>query len=103
EGRAQAVRAALPIVAGLSDQVRRQEYAALLADRAGVSASSVLLELQRADRAQGDSQPAASEEPGRGTARPSPPQKAEWEMLKLLAQSPEALEVIGPRLTDYHF
>src|SRR5207247_2299145 len=47
EGRADAVRAGLPIVAGLTDRVRRQEYAHLLADRAGVSSSSVLLELER--------------------------------------------------------
>src|SRR5205823_13387134 len=47
EGRAAAVRAGLPIVARLDDEVRRQEYAGLLADRAGVSPTAVFAELER--------------------------------------------------------
>jgi len=110
EGRAAAVRTALPIVAGLDDEVRRQEYAALLADRAGVSASSVFAELERL--------PATGEAPGprrapqRGaapaaplTAGPSrsPQQREEWTMLKLLAQSEAAFEAVAGELTDEHF
>jgi DNA primase len=115
EGRAAAVRAGLPIVAGLDDEVRRQEYASLLADRSGVAASSVLVELDRA--------PAGRPEPSRGrrdsarasgsngnghaglSAGParSPQQRVEWDMLKLLAQSEEAFEAVAPELTDEHF
>lgn len=87
EGRARAVQAAVPIVSRLEDPVRRDQYAGMLADLAGVSGSSVLLELERADR------PAEGARPGTrraGTGRPrTPSQEVEKEALKLLAQAPE--------------
>jgi DNA primase len=101
EGRADAVRAGLPIVAGLTDRVRRQEYAHLLADRAGVSSSSVLLELERT-HGNGDGQAQGMREPAR-RVRAAPQQKAEWEMLKLLAQSREVYEQVARQLREEHF
>jgi DNA primase len=98
EGRAEAVRAGLPFVAGLSDRVRRQEYAHLLADRAGVSSSSVLLELERT-HGNGDGH---LPEPVK-RARTAPQQKAEWEMLKLLAQSGPVFKQMSAELREEHF
>ena len=120
EGRAAAVRAGLPLVAGLDDQVRRQEYASLLADRAGVADSAVFAELERLPRGA----PAPSREIARGrpgqpsadggvapsngsglSAGPSrsPQQRVEWDMLKLLAQSEAAFAEVAGQLTDEHF
>jgi DNA primase len=98
EGRAEAVRAGLPIVAGLSDRVRRQEYAHLLADRAGVSSSAVLLELERTH---GNGDGHLPEQIKR--ARTAPQQKAEWEMLKLLAQSGPVFQQVAAELREEHF
>jgi DNA primase len=98
EGRAEAVRAGLPIVAGLTDRVRRDEYGHLLADRAGVSSSSVMLELARTHgNGEGDLQEQAKR------VRAAPQQKAEWEMLKLLVQSEAAYRSVAPRLQEEHF
>jgi len=125
EGRAGAVRAGLPIVAGLTDEVRRQEYAALLADRAGVAASSVLVELERIGIT-APAEPESRRRPGRAsgpdggnagrTTAPggdggvlsagpgrTPQQRVEWDMLKLLARSEEAFVGTADRLTDEHF
>jgi len=117
EGRASAVRVGLPIVAGLDDQVRRQEYASLLADRAGVSAAAVFAELERMPR----NAPAPSRELARGRPAPgrdgapsdgsglsagpsrSPQQRVEWDTLKLLAQSEAAFAEVAGQLTDEHF
>ena len=113
EGRASAVRAGLPIVAGLDDEVRRQEYAGLLADLAGVSASSVFTELERLPRGaatkdepprrrhEGSTEPAVAP-PGPGRLR-TPQQRVEWEMLQLLAQSEAAFEAVAGELSDDHF
>ena len=98
EGRAEAIRAGLPIVAGLSDRVRRDEYAHLLADRAGVSSSSVMLELARTH---GNGEVDLQEPTKR--VRAAPQQKAEWEMLKLLVQSRDVYESQGPNLREEHF
>lgn len=115
EGRAAAVRAGLPIVARLDDEVRRQEYAGLLADRAGVSPTAVFAELERL--------PSGVPEPGRargskgGPSAPvrsngdglsagplrSPQQRVEWDMLKLLAQNQVVFEAVAGELTDEHF
>jgi DNA primase len=100
EGRAAAVRAGLPIVAGLADRVRRQEYAHLLAERAGVSSSSVLLELERMEDRDGSTRTTGVTTAGPRTA---PQQKAEWEMLKLLAQSDGVFESQADRLGEEHF
>jgi DNA primase len=110
EGRTAAVHAALPIVAGLDDEVRRQEYAVLLADQAGVSSSSVFAELERLPRG-AQQEPSASARPAdtrpasplsAGPSR-SPQQRVEWDMLKLLAQSQDAFEAVAGELTDEHF
>jgi DNA primase len=98
EGRAAAVRAGLPIVAGLTDRVRRQEYAHLLADRAGVGSSSVLLEMERTHGNGG----ARIQEPAK-RVRAAPQQKAEWEMLKLLAQSGPVFQQAAGELREEHF
>ncbi|HEX9822774.1 MAG TPA: DNA primase [Actinomycetota bacterium] len=83
EGRARAVQAGLPIVTGLDDPVRRDQYAGMLADLAGVSSSSVLLELQRhAPREEG----ARAPEPREPAAGRSATRDLEREALKLLAQ-----------------
>jgi DNA primase len=111
EGRTAAVHAALPIVAGLDDEVRRQEYASMLADRAGVSTSSVFAELDRLPRGAqaevgGPARPPGDSRPGgplsAGPSR-SPQQRVEWDMLKLLAQSQDAFEAVAGELTDEHF
>jgi DNA primase len=103
EGRAAAVGAGLPIVAGLADRVRRQEYAHLLADRAGVSSSSVLLELERRGDGDGASAGIGASTGAPTTARTPPAQKAEWEMLKLLAQSADVFEALASRVAEDHF
>jgi DNA primase len=103
EGRAAAVGAGLPIVAGLADRVRRQEYAHLLADRAGVSSSSVLLELERRGDGDGASAGIGASTGAPTTARTPPAQKAEWEMLKLLAQSADVFEALASRVAEGHF
>ncbi len=105
EGRATAVRAALPIVAGLADPVRREEYAHLLADRAGVSSSAVLLELEQAGAAAG-----AGVETGRRTEaeppaapRVSPQDRVERQMLRMLAQSEQVFEAVAAEVSEEHF
>ena len=84
EARAQGVQAGLPIVAGLANRVRRDEYAALLADLMGVSTDSVQFELHRIR----PSQEAATPEARPGQPR-SPAREVEKEALKLLAQRPD--------------
>jgi DNA primase len=111
EGRARGVREGLPIVAGLQDPVRREEYAHLLADRAGVSSSAVLLELERAGDAGGGAgagRPDAGRrmEPEAGAATParvSPQDRVERQMLRMLAQSDEVFEAVAGDVSDEHF
>jgi DNA primase len=115
EGRAAAVKAGLPIVAGLDDEVRRQEYASLLADLAGVSSSSVFTELDRLPRGattkdepprrrdEASAEPAREVPPPTGSRLRTPQQRVEWEMLQLLAQSQEAFEAVAGELSDDHF
>jgi DNA primase len=88
EERARGVQAALPIVAGLDNEVRRDEYAALLADVMEVSTESVLLELQRMPRSHEAGRTAAPVTSGGPQAR-SPAREVEKEALKLLAQHPD--------------
>ncbi|MBI4260757.1 MAG: DNA primase [Actinobacteria bacterium] len=108
EGRSRAVRAALPVVSGLTDPIRREEYAHLLADLVGVSDTSVMLELERAGRSgrvavrsgeEGGPQAADSGTP----ARLSPQHRAEREMLKLLVQDAEVYGELADRLREEHF
>jgi DNA primase len=111
EGRADAVGAALPILAGIADEIRRTEYVHLLADRAGVSATSVLAELQRrapaAPHGRGSRSGAGGngkgERPGAPPAKPTPQQRVEWDALKLMARSDEVLAALASRLSDEHF
>lgn len=99
EGRARAVRAALPVVAGLEDPVRRQEYAHLLADRTGVGDTAVLLEIERSDGARGrESALTAPQAP-----RVSPQHRVEREMLKLLVQDADIHREFVERLGEDHF
>jgi DNA primase len=97
EGRARAVQAALPIVEGLEDPVRRGEYGGLLADLAGVSATDVEMELARTGRPDAPARAAVTRE-----AR-SPGREVEKEALKMLAQHPEAAETLVRELREDHF
>jgi DNA primase len=94
EGKARAVREALPIVAGLTDPVLRGQYAGRLADLVGVSPTDVGLELDGAERP-------APRGPGEETGRPAevrtPAREVEKEALKVLAQVPD----IGGRHADH--
>jgi DNA primase len=84
EGKARAVRQALPIVTGLRDPVLRSQYGGRLADLAGVSDTEVSLELERADA------PADEPQPSPGPARPrSPDREVEMEALKIVVQVPD--------------
>ncbi|MEX2275101.1 MAG: DNA primase [Actinomycetota bacterium] len=96
EGQASAVQAALPIVAGLGDPVRRQEYAHLVAELAGVSETSVLLSLDRI--AQGKPVEVAKE-----VKRGSLQERVEREMLRLLARDAALWSAFAPRLETDHF
>lgn len=99
EDRARGVRAGLPVVAGLGNEVRREQYAALLADLVGVSTESVLLELQRSRPTDGrppEVRPTSME--GRSPAR-----EVEKEALKLLAQHPGLVAGDARALGPDHF
>jgi DNA primase len=96
EGKARAVREALPIVAGLTDPVLRGQYAGRLADLVGVSPTDVGLELDGAEgpapRGRGP-----EEETGRPAEVRTPAREVEKEALKVLAQVPD----IGGRHADH--
>jgi DNA primase len=96
EDKARAVRDALPVVAGLHDPVLRERYAAVLADKVGVSVNAVLLELDRSPDTPG---PAEVVAPGRS----SPAQRVEREALKLMVQAPELTSSMFDRMTVDHF
>jgi DNA primase len=96
EDKARAVRDALPVVAGLQDPVLRERYAAVLADKVGVSVNAVLLELDRSPDTPG---PVEAVAPGRS----SPAQRVEREALKLMVQAPELTASMFERMTADHF
>jgi DNA primase len=102
EGRALAVRSILPIVAGLEDPVRRQEYAHLLADRSGVGDTAVLLELERLVGARTDP-PVGTTPVSAPAARMSPQHRVEREMLKLVIQDADVNRAFVGRLDGEHF
>lgn len=97
EERARAVRVGLEYVLRLDDPVRRQQYAAVVADLAGASPGSVMLELQQAESRRGG----PGERPSRAGGSPVPaPRSAtparesvehrvEHEALRLAVQVPE--------------
>ena len=100
EGKTQAVDAAFPIIEGLTDPVRKQEYAHLLAELAGVSDASVMLKLQRGSGKTSRQGAAATTAPGK---RPTPQDQVEREMMKLLVRDVETYRRFADRLTDEHF
>jgi DNA primase len=101
EGRARAVQAALPIIYGLEDPVRRGQYGGLRADLTGVSSADVQLELGRPGR----TSPAGAPNGGQRGPREarSPVREVEKEALKILAQHPEASESLVQQLREDHF
>lgn len=96
EGQSAAVAAAIPLVQGLSDPVRRSEYAHLVADLAGVGDAAVQSALQRRGSAPvGDV---------RATIRRSSAQeRIEREMLRLIARNAAIWAQVSPRLQADHF
>ncbi len=96
EGQSAAVASAMPVLEGLSDPVRRSEYAHLLAELVGVSEASVALTLERR-------LPGRPTEVGQAMRRPTAQDTVEREMLRLLSRDREAFDHIAPRLSDEHF
>lgn len=86
EGQAQAVRAGLPIVDGLQDEVLRARYTGVLAGLAGVSDTVVRRELERRPR---EGRAAATASRGQVEVR-TPAKGVEKEVLKILVQFPQA-------------
>jgi len=107
EGRTRGVDAALPIVGGLKDPVRRQQYAHLLAELTDVSDESLMAKLGAS--AGGAPAPAVSGSSSGHTRRPTTGRRApvqervEREMLKLLARDSEVLQRFGDQLMAEHF
>jgi DNA primase len=101
EGQSRAVRAGLPILAGLRDEVLVDRYAGVLADLARVSDTVVRLELRRADlRPSG--QPPGPVRSREALVR-SPAREVEKEALKLLAQHPDISQRLLDRVGEGHF
>jgi DNA primase len=99
EGKARAVREALPVVSRLKDPVLRSQYAGRLADLAGVSPTDVTLELERAGIPLEEG-PA----PGpSGERQRSPDRELEMEALKILAQLPDIAVIHMPLVEEAHF
>jgi len=96
EGQTAAVAAALPMLEGLGDPVRRSEYAHVLADLVGVSEGSVAMALER--RMTG--RPVELRET---IKRASAQEKVEREMLRLLARDGEIYAAIATKLTADDF
>ena len=102
EGKARALRAALPIVAKLTDPVLRSEYGARLADLVGVSQTDIRMELDAGQPTQGNGrkreapkeQPLEARTPARGV---------EKEALKIMAQHPERAAAHVDQLSEDHF
>jgi DNA primase len=86
EAQTRAVNEALPIVAGLEDEVRRSEYAGMLADLAGVSVNSVALSLDRLGRGSRVAEPVRISDRGDESPVRVPAREVEREALKLLLQ-----------------
>jgi DNA primase len=86
EAQTRAVNEALPIVAGLDDDVRRSEYTGMLADLAGVSANSVALSLDRMGRGSRGAEPVRIPDRPEDSQVRVPAREVEREALKLLLQ-----------------
>jgi DNA primase len=101
EGQSRAVDAALPILVGLSDPVRRQEYGHMVADLAGVSDDAVAQKLDRASAT--PSRPQRSSGNVQRPARKlSVQERTEREMLKLVVRDKRTFDTYAPQLTDEH-
>ncbi|MEX0833032.1 MAG: DNA primase [Actinomycetota bacterium] len=98
EGQTRAVDAAMPVVAGLQDPVRRQEYAHMLAELAGVGDSSVLMKLDQKTAAAGPAPEIATR-----PKRVSVEERTEREMLKFLARDADTYGVLMGKLSEEHF
>lgn len=109
EGRSRAVNEGLPLVQGLTDPVRRQQYAHRLADLAGVDDGAVMSLLGTGPPAPGvtsrgnRSKPAPAKVDAGSTPRLTADLRVEREMLKMLAQSRDAWIAHAPTLTPEHF
>ena len=93
EARARAVRDALPIVAGLEEEVRRHEYARLLAGKVGEPEIKVMLQLERMT----GERPSSGQPDRDNRARIPPEDEVEREVLKLMVQAPG---LCADRLTE---
>ena len=102
EGKARAVRAALPIVVGLNDPVLRGQYAGRLADLVGVSPTDISLELDGAE-GPGRQGPGPGEEAGRPVEVRTPAREVEKEALKVLAQVPDIGSRHADHISEEHF
>lgn len=131
EGRTRAVETALPVVQGLRDPIRRQQYAHLLAELTGVSDESLMAKLGRTPQPMAASRSGQSP-PGKGGGRGQPggandgqgpsdatatatatapgvgprrtvQERVERDALKLLAQDPDAFALLATQLTPEHF
>jgi DNA primase len=96
EGQSRAVSEAMPVIEGLTDPVRRSEYAHLVADLAGVTEFSVVQALDA--RRRGRPADVVVESPRRMSAR----DKVEREMLKLVVRDRAVYDEYAPQLTDDH-
>jgi DNA primase len=96
EGQAAAVSDSLPLLEKLGDPVRRSEYAGLLADLVGVAGASVMRAL---DERLGGRPREVGQAIRRGTAQ----ERAEREMLKLLARDADTYRGVEGKLTEEHF
>jgi DNA primase len=95
EGQSAAVAAALPILQGLQDPVRRSEYGHLLADLTGVSEDPVRMSLQRRLGGHPD-------QVEKTVRRVSARDRVEREMLRLLTRDQALFEAYASRLTEDH-
>jgi len=96
EGQTAAVGAAVPMLEGLSDPIRRSEYGHLLAELVGVSEASVALALERRHAGR-------PVEVVEATKRASAQDTVERELLRLLSRDIDTFRELAPRLSEEHF
>jgi DNA primase len=96
EGRARALRASLPVLAQIRDEVVRREYGRWVADRTGLDYDVVFLEISKALR--GSAAPTAA-----GVRKTSTHVRLEREALKVALQYPSAVEPYMDRIEPQDF